>query len=70
MVSASASHAGGPNSTLGYGRHGIFGVKTWLSTLWTVYHRVSASYVNVGPVSEPLRTSITGRFRVDVLNKN
>ena len=36
MVSTSAWHAGDPGSIPGYRRHGIFDVKTWLSTLRTV----------------------------------
>ena len=42
MISTSARHTDDSGSIPSHGRHGIFGVKTWLSTLGTVY------LVNVG----------------------
>ena len=37
VVSISFRHLGVQGSISGHGRHGIFDVKTWLSTLGTVY---------------------------------
>ena len=51
MVSTSAWRDGGPGTILGHGRHGIFGVKTWLSTLGLCFPREPENHVNVGPVS-------------------
>ena len=36
VVSTSTGHTRGPGSISGQGKHGIFGFKTWLSTLGTV----------------------------------
>ena len=41
VVSTSAWHVGGPSSMPGHDRHGIVGVKTWLSTLGTAVSRDS-----------------------------
>ena len=63
VFGTSAWHIGGPGSTPSHVRHGIFGVKIWLSTSGTVciLHE-SENHDNVGPISiwdvkEPHRTT-------------
>ena len=57
-VSTSAWHAGSLVLIPSQGRHGIFGVTTWLSTLGTVsLVNRRMMLMSVGDIKEPLRTT-------------
>ena len=58
MISTSAWHASDLGSIPSHGRHGIFGVKKWLSTL-SLVNRVNVGFILIWDLKEPLRMTST-----------